>query len=288
MADTVPREITLTSGYKMPTIGLGVYQNIQCAQAVTAALKHGYTHVDSARLYKNETQVGVGIKAAGADRTKLFITSKAWQSDFEDTESAVVDSLQNLKYGLEGTREPLGSSDYYDLYLLHSPHGGKELRLKAYRGLLDAKKKGLVRTVGVSNYGPKHIEEIREAGLELPAVNQVELHPLDQQKPIAEYCKKHNIVVQAYTPLLRFNFSGDKDGVIQSVADKIHKTVAQVLVRWSLQHDFIPLPKSEHEERIRANAQVYGWAIPAEEMARLDALDKGDDGAVTWNPIHID
>ncbi|EIW76281.1 Aldo keto reductase [Coniophora puteana RWD-64-598 SS2] len=260
----------------MPTIGLGVYQNIQCAQAVTAALKHGYTHVDSARLYKNETQVGVGIKAAGADRSKLFISK------------SFVDSLQNLKYGLEGTREPLGSSDYYDLYLLHSPHGGKELRLKAYRGLLEAKKKGLVRTVGVSNYGPKHIEEIREAGLELPAVNQVELHPLDQQKPIAEYCKKHNILVQAYTPLLRFNFSGDKDGVIQSVADKIQKSVAQVLVRWSLQHGFVPLPKSEHEERIKANAQVYGWAIPAEEMARLDALDKGDDGAVTWNPIHMD
>ncbi|EIW77499.1 Aldo keto reductase [Coniophora puteana RWD-64-598 SS2] len=288
MTDSVPKEATLTSGYKIPTVGLGVYQNTHCAQAVTAALKHGYTHVDSARLYHNETQVGVGIKASGVDRSTLFITSKAGSNDFDDTESAVLDSIQNLKYGLEGTREPLGSSDYYDLFLLHSPHGGKEKRLKGWRGLLEAKRKGLVRSVGVSNYGPKHIEEIREAGLELPAVNQVELHPLDQQKPIVEYCKKHNILVQAYTPLLRFNFSGDKNGVIQSVADKLQVTAAQVLVRWSLQHDFVPLPKSEHEERIKVNAQVYGWEIPAEDMARLDALDKGDEGAVTWNPIHLD
>ncbi|EIW77512.1 aldo-keto reductase [Coniophora puteana RWD-64-598 SS2] len=286
MTDSVPKEITLPSGYKIPTIGLGVYQNARCAQAVTAALKHGYTHVDSARAYGNEQQVGVGIKAAGVDRSTLFITSKVYMTDFDDTESAVVDSIKKLKYGLEGKREPLGSSDYYDLYLLHSPHGGPAKRLRAWRGLLEAKKKGLIKTAGVSNFGVRHLEELREAGLEQPAVNQLELHPLDQQREIVEYCKKNNIVLQAYSPLIRFNFSQDKNGVIQSVADKLQKTVPQVLIRWSLQHDFVPLPKSEHEERIKANMEVYGWEIPAEEMARLDALDIGDAGAVCWVPVH--
>ncbi|EIW77514.1 Aldo keto reductase [Coniophora puteana RWD-64-598 SS2] len=270
----------------MATVGLGVYESYQCAKAVRLALKNGYTHVDSARLYGNETQVGEGIKASGVERSKLFITSKVYATDFNDTESAVVDSVNNLKYGMEGKRGPLGPSDYYDLYLLHSPHGGKQKRLKAYRGLLEARKKGLVKSVGVSNYGPHHIEEIRQAGLEMPVVNQLELHPLDQQRPIVEYCKKNNIVLQAYTPLIRFDFSGDRNGVIQSVADKLQKSAAQVLVRWSLQHGFVPLPKSEHEERIKTNADVYGWEIPAEEMARLDALDLGDDGALNWVPVH--
>ncbi|KAJ8595101.1 Aldo/keto reductase, partial [Rhizopogon salebrosus TDB-379] len=131
----------------------------------------------------------------------------------------------------------------------------------------------------------KHMEEIREAGLEMPAVNQVELHPFCQQKPIVEYCKKNNIVVQAYAPLLRGALD---DPVIQELAAKYSKDAAQILIRWSLQRGIVPLPKSSQPQRIISNIQVFDWNIESMDMAKLDALDRGKDGAVTWNPVDAD
>ncbi|EGN97295.1 hypothetical protein SERLA73DRAFT_57080 [Serpula lacrymans var. lacrymans S7.3] len=256
----------------MPTVGLGVYQNEQCAEACAVALKNGYTMIDSARYYENEVQVGVGVKESGVDRASIFITSKVFHDDYgkEETKAAIDDSIKNL------------GSDYYDLYLVHSPIGGKEKRLAGYKAVLEAKAAGLVRTVGVSNYAVKHIEEIREAGLEMPAVNQVELHPFCQQKPIVEYCKQHNIVVQAYTPLVRGGFDNP---VIQELAKKYNKEPAQILIRWSLQKGFVPLPKSSNPDRIVSNLQVYDFEILEEDMAKLSALDRGKEGAITWNPV---
>ncbi|KAH7921348.1 Aldo/keto reductase [Leucogyrophana mollusca] len=259
----------------MPTLGLGVYLNDECAEACRVALLNGYRMIDSARFYQNEEQVGVGVRQSGVDRAGIFITSKVFHSEFgyDKTTAAVKDSIKNLGYA------------YYDLYLTHSPLGGKDLRLAAYKALLDAKAAGLIRSVGVSNYGVKHMEEIRAAGLEMPVVNQVELHPLCQQKPIVEYCKKNNIVVQAYTPLLR----GAMDNpVLQEISQKYNKDAAQILIRWSLQNDFVPLPKSSQASRIISNGQVYDFEIAAADMAKLDALDRGKSGAVTWNPVDTD
>ncbi|KAH7885518.1 NADP-dependent oxidoreductase domain-containing protein [Phlebopus sp. FC_14] len=257
----------------MPTVGLGVALNAECAEACKVALKNGYRMIDSARFYGNEEQVGVGVRASGVDRANIFITSKVFKAEFgiQKTKAAVEDSIKNLGFG------------YYDLYLIHSPHGGKELRLATYKALLDAKAAGLTRSVGVSNYFPKHIEEIREAGLEMPVVNQVELHPFCQQKEIVEYCAKHNIVVQAYTPLVRGAVDND---VIQELSKKYNKDPGQILVRWSLQKGFVPLPKSSQPQRIISNGQVYDFDIEADDMAKLDGLDRGGNGAITWNPVY--
>jgi len=259
----------------MPTLGLGVYLNDECAEACKVALQNGYRMIDSARYYENEAQVGVGLRQSGVKREDIFITSKVFHSDYtyDKTKAAVKDSIVNLGYS------------YYDLYLTHSALGGKEARLSAYKALLDAKADGLIRSVGVSNYSAKHIEEIREAGLEMPAVNQVELHPFCQQKPIVEYCNKNNIVVQAYTPLLR---GAMDDPVIQELATKYSKDAAQILIRWSLQRGIMPLPKSSQPKRIISNIQVFDWNIESMDMAKLDALDRGKEGAVTWNPVDAD
>ncbi|KAG1745130.1 NADP-dependent oxidoreductase domain-containing protein [Suillus paluster] len=262
----------------MPTLGLGVYLNEECADACKVALKNGYRMIDSARFYENEVQVGVGVGQSGVKRKNIFITSKVFHSDFtyDRTMAAVKDSVANL-----------GSckSSYYDLYLTHSALGGKDARLAAYKALLDAKADGLIRSVGVSNYGAKHIEEIREAGLEMPVVNQIELHPFCQQKPIVEYCRKNKIIVQAYSPLVR----GALDNtVIQELAAKYSKDAAQILIRWSLQRGFVPLPKSSQPHRIISNNQVFDWNIELTDMAKLDALDRGKEGAVTWNPVDVD
>ncbi|OAX42034.1 Aldo/keto reductase [Rhizopogon vinicolor AM-OR11-026] len=271
----VETDVRLSTGYTMPTLGLGVYMNDECAEACKVALQNDYRMIDSARFYENEAQVGVGIRGSGVKREDIFITSKVFHTDFtyDHTKAAVKDSIANLGYS------------YYDLYLTHSAVGGTAARLAAYKALLDAKADGLIRSVGVSNYSAKHIEEIREAGLEMPAVNQIELHPFCQQKPIVEYCNKHNIVVQAYSPLLR----GALDNpIIQKLAKKYSKDGAQILIRWSLQRGFVPLPKSSQPQRIISNNLVFNWNIEPMDMAKLDALDRGKEGAVTWNPVDVD
>ncbi|KAI0633832.1 Aldo/keto reductase [Trametes polyzona] len=264
--------VRLSSGYEMPVLGLGVFENDECAPACLAALKYGYRHIDSARYYKNERQVGDAIRQSGIPREEVFVTSKIYHPEhgYENTLKAVQDSLNNLGY------------DYFDLYLIHSPLSGKELRLETWRALIDAKKAGKIKSIGVSNYSGRHIDEIRDAGYELPSVNQVELHPFCQQRPIVEYCRENGIVVQAYSPLIQGRLG---EPLFVELAKKYNKDAAQILIRWSLQHGHIPLPKSARPERILSNSQVFDFEISAEDMEKLDALDKGKDGAITWNPV---
>ncbi|KAH9851349.1 Aldo/keto reductase [Lenzites betulinus] len=268
---TIHSTVKLSSGYDLPVVGLGVYQNDDCSPACLAALKHGYRHIDSARMYRNEEQVGNSVRESGIAREEVFITSKVNNPEhgFDKATAAIDDSLK--KFGFE----------YIDLMLIHSPLSDKERRLETWNALIEAKKQGKVHTIGVSNYGPKHLEEIREAGLETPSVNQVELHPFCQQKEIVEYCNKHKIIVEAYTPLIR----GKWNDTIVDIGKKYNKDPAQLLVRWSLQRGFIPLPKSSQPTRVVSNAEVFDFEISAEDVAAIDALDRGKDGAVTWNPV---
>lgn len=189
---------------------------------------------------------------------------------YESTSKLVDQSLKNFGF------------DYIDLYLIHDPLSGKVKRLETYRALLDAQKAGKIRTVGVSNYGVHHLEEIRKEGLPVPPVNQIELHPFCRQKPIVKYCKKHGIVVQAYTPLVHGTAS---DPVLLHVAEEVKRSPFQVYIRWSLQRGFVPLPKSATLSRIRSNANVYDFELSEAQMSSLDALDRGKKGAVTWNPV---
>ncbi|KAI0005067.1 Aldo/keto reductase [Russula compacta] len=259
----------------MPVIGLGVYQNADCKPACLAALQCGYRHIDSARAYRNEAQVGDAVRESGVSREDIFITSKVNKisGGYQSCLDAIDDSLKN--FGL----------DYLDLYLIHSAFGGKVIRLEAWKALLTAKKAGKLRSVGVSNYNVKHIEEIIEAGLEVPSVNQIELHPFCQQKTIVDYCRSHGIIVQAYTPLVRGEFGNP---LLQELSKKYGKDPAQILIRWSLQHSFVPLPKSQNLDRVRSNFDVFGFEINREDIEKLDGLDRGKDGAVTWNPIDVD
>ncbi|KZS89253.1 Aldo/keto reductase [Sistotremastrum niveocremeum HHB9708] len=273
---TLQSVVRLSSGFDIPLLGLGVYQNIEeCLPASLAALNAGYRHIDSAVMYRNEDQVGEALKQSKLKREEVFLTTKI-SSRYHgyDTTAKLVDTSL-AKFG----------TNYIDLYLIHDPLSGKAKRLDTWKALVDAKKAGKIRSIGVSNYSGKHIDEIKAEGLELPSVNQIELHPLCQQKPIVEYCKANGILVEAYCPIIRGQFD---QPVFHELASKYKKDPAQVLIRWSLQKGFSPLPKSAHAERIKSNADVYDFELSSEDVAKLDALDKGDAGAISWNPVNAD
>ncbi|KZP01390.1 Aldo/keto reductase [Calocera viscosa TUFC12733] len=276
MASTLALDSTfkLSSGYEMPRLGFGVYQMRECAAPIAAAFKAGYRHIDSAQIYRNEDQVGQAFTASGLPREEVFITTKVASRNqgHSKTLASVDESLKKL--GL----------DYVDLFLIHDPLSGKTKRLETYKALLEKKEAGKIRSVGVSNYGVPHLEEIKAAGLPAPTVNQIELHPWCQQRPIVEYCTMNNIIVEAYSPLTRGEYLNDP--TLQEIS-KAHGTEpAQVLIRWSLQKGYSPLPKSAQPARVATNADVYSFALSDAEMARLDALDKAEKGAVTWNPVN--
>jgi len=259
----------------MPRLGFGVYQNYSADESVLEAFKAGYRHVDSAQVYRNEAHVGAALKKSGLPREEVFLTTKCISNThgYESTLKGVDDSL--AKFG----------TDYIDLFLIHNAHSGKDLRLATYQALQDARKAGKIRTVGVSNYNTKHLEEIREAGMETPSVNQIELHPFCQQQDIVDYCIKHNIVVQAYCPVIRGKLS---QPILLDLAEKHNKEPAQIALRWSLQKGFVPLPKSAQPARIHTNADLYNFALDDEDMQRLHEADQGKDGAISWNPVDVD
>ncbi|KAK7685200.1 hypothetical protein QCA50_011563 [Cerrena zonata] len=272
---TLQSTVKLSSGHLMPLLGLGVYQNYSAKGAVLDALKAGYRHVDSAQVYRNEAHVGEAVKESDVPREEVFLTTKCVSKThgYESTLKGVDESLQKL------------GTDYIDLFLIHDAYSGTELRLQTYKALLESRDMGKIRTVGVSNYNIHHIEEIKAAGYELPAVNQIELHPFCQQRPIVDYCNKNGIVVQAYSPLVRAQRMDNP--VLQAISKKHSHEPAQILIRWSLQKGLVVLPKSEQTARINSNAQVYDFELDETDMQQLDALDQGKDGAVTWNPVDI-
>ncbi|PPQ87488.1 hypothetical protein CVT25_008224 [Psilocybe cyanescens] len=268
--------IRLTTGYDMPMIGFGVYQNYNATVSTLEAFKAGYRLIDTAQAYRNEKHVGQAVRESGIDRSKVFVVTKCVSKThgYETTKKGLDESLSSLEF-----------ADYIDLFLIHDPFSGKERRLETYKALLEGKAEGKIRSVGVSNFNIKHIEELREAGYELPAVNQIELHPFCQQKPIVKYCKENNIAVQAYCPIVR----GKMDHpVINELATKHSREPAQILLRWSVQHGYVPLPKSEKTERIHSNVDIFGFELDDKDMQTLDALDRGKKGAVSWNPVDVD
>ncbi|KAL4261062.1 NADP-dependent oxidoreductase domain superfamily protein [Pleurotus pulmonarius] len=264
--------VKLSSGYTLPLLGFGVYRNDDATPSVLEAFKAGYRHIDSAQMYRNEEQVGNALRQSGLSRGDVFITSKVPSKDhgYERALASIDGSLKSFGF------------EYIDLFLIHDPLSGKEARLATWKALLEARDAGKIRTVGVSNFSAKHLQEIRDADLEMPAVNQIELQPFCQQKPIVEYCRNNGIVVEAYCPVIRGEMNHE---VIQSIAKKYSRDPGQILIRWSLQHEFVPLPKSATPKRIHSNAQVFDFALAEEDMNALDALDRGADGAISWNPV---
>lgn len=276
MATTTPAIATLglRSGRRIPQIGLGVWQaaaGSTTKNAVAAAIKLGYRHVDTARIYGNERDVGAAVREADVPRDHLFITTKLWNDDhgFDRALKAFDASLDRL--GLE----------YVDLYLVHWPVGGK--RLETWRAMERIKREGRAKSIGVSNYLVPHLEELfANAKDEKPEVNQIELHPFLQHRETVALCRAHEIVVEAYSPLTRGKRLDHP--VIQQIARENERplTPAQVVLRWSLQRGNVILPKSTREERIRENAALFDFTLDDHAMKRLDALDEG--AAVAWDP----
>jgi methylglyoxal/glyoxal reductase len=268
---TIRSTVTLRGGVEMPILGLGVWQAAAGAEtrnAVRTALELGYRLVDTARAYRNEEDVGAAIRDSGLPRGEVFVTTKLWNSDhgYDSTLRACDESLGRL--GLE----------QLDLYLIHWPV--ERLRHDTWRAMERILADGKARAIGVSNYTIRHLDELLARAKEPPAVDQVELSPFLHQSALLDHCRRHGIQVEAYGPLVR----GHKldHPALARIGQKHERTPAQVLVRWGIEHGVVTIPKSVRPARIRENADVFGFALDAEDLAVLDALDEGY--RTSWDP----
>jgi diketogulonate reductase-like aldo/keto reductase len=269
--DVTTAVLPMTSGASIPQVGLGVWQADQGAEtrdAVTAALELGYRHVDTARVYRNEVDVGAAIKASRVPRDQVFVTTKLWNDD------------QGYDAALRALDKSLGrlGLDYVDLYLIHWPVAGK--RGESWRALERAFEDKRARAIGVSNYLVPHLRELLAAAKVAPHVNQIELTPFLQRRETRALCAEHRIVVEAYSPLTR----GERfdHPVVRAAAKATGRSPAQVLLRWGIQHGHVVLPKSVRRERIAENAALFDFTLDAETMRALDGLE---ENLVTgWDP----
>ena len=259
----------LNNGVKIPVVGFGTWQTPDgdvAKHAVETALNVGYRHIDTAAAYGNEESVGQAIKESGVDRHDIFLTSKLWNADhgYAETKAALDLSLQKL------------GTDYLDLYLIHWPNPKtfraewQERNAQSWRAMEEALKEGKVRAIGISNFRRHHIDELLKTANVVPAVNQNYLNPSDLQKDVLAANAEHGILNEAYSPLGTGRLLQDE--TVKQVANAHGVSVPQVLLRWSLQHGFLPLPKSTHDEYIKANAEIFNFALTNQEMQLLDGL----------------
>lgn len=255
----VDPHVTLSDGRRMPALGLGVWQirdGRPVEDAVRWAIEAGIRHIDTARIYRNERGVGAAIRSCGIPREELWITTKLFPAEALWVDRACHASLRRL--GL----------DYVDLYLVHFPPPGALHR--TWRQMESLARQGLARSIGVSNYGISSLVETMERAEVAPVVNQIQLSPFHHPTDVVQWCQGLDVAVEAYSPLTR----GKRldDAVLTTIARAHGRTTAQVLIRWSLQHGFVVIPKSEQRDRIESNAAVFDFELDDEEMRQLDAL----------------
>jgi diketogulonate reductase-like aldo/keto reductase len=266
--------IRLNNGVEIPQVGLGVYEaraGDETRLAVRAALELGYRHVDTAKIYGNEEAVGAAIRESGLPREEIFVTTKLWNGDQGKAKTAAAFEASLSRLGL----------DYVDLYLIHWPV--ERLRGESWAEMTKLLAAGKCRSIGVSNYTVKHLAELLRTSDVVPAVNQVELSPFLVQKELLDFCAAKNIVVEAYSPLVKARRM--KHPILVEVASKYGKTSAQILIRWSMQHDLVVIPKSVKKSRIAENFAVFDFAIAADDMRALDQLDEGF--RTSWDPTDV-
>lgn len=272
MSIQVPTK-TLPSGAAIPSIGFGVFQSApgrETYRAVLEALRVGYRHIDTAVVYGNERDVGEAVRDSGLPRQEVFVTSKIILNVW--TYRAVGESVKesNRKLGL----------GYIDLYLLHAPSGSSG-RADAWKALEDMQAEGIVRDIGVSNFGEWHLAKLAKTWHVKPAVNQVELHPWLTRTSTVKYCQQQGIIMEAYSPLARA--AKMRDSVLGRVATEVNATPAQVLVAWSRAKGFVPLQKSVKAARIKENFEAARVQLTSEHVEALDALDCYF--VTCWDPI---
>ncbi len=270
--------IPLNDGTGIPQLGFGVclIDPGETERVVTEALEAGYRHIDAAAIYGNGEGVGRAIAASGIPRDELFVTTKLWNDRHHDAPDALGQSLDRL--GL----------DHVDLYLIHWPCPRQGAYVTAWESMIGLREQGLTRAVGVSNFLPPHLDELRATSGIVPAVNQIELHPAYQQRDVVEYSQQHGSRIQAWSPLGQGKYDLFGTEAVRAAAQAHGVSPAQAVLRWHLQQGFIVFPKSRTPERIRANIDIFGFELSEDEMAAITALDRGEDGRVGSHPDEVD
>ncbi|KIH70286.1 aldo/keto reductase [Salinicoccus roseus] len=259
----------LSNGVEIPKVGFGTWQTPDgetAVNSVTQALVSGYRHIDTAAAYKNEGSVGKAIRESGIAREDIFITSKLWNENR---------GYENTKQAFENTLKELGT-DYLDLYLIHWPANEKqfddweEINLDTWKAMTELYKEGKIKAIGVSNFMTNHLEALLDAEVK-PMVNQIEYHPGYTQDAVVDLCRKHDILVEAWSPIGSGRLLENED--LTKIADKYGKSVAQLCIRYVLQNDVLPLPKSVTPSRIEENTDIFDFEIMDEDMKTIDAME---------------
>ncbi|MET0330494.1 MAG: aldo/keto reductase [Dyella sp.] len=259
--------LELNDGRQAPQFGFGVWQidDAHAADAVQAALDSGYRSIDTAAIYGNEKGVGEGMARSGVARESIYLTTKLWNADqgFDSALKAFDASLTRL------------GTDYVDLYLIHWPAPARDRYVNSWKALIRLREEGRVRSIGVSNFQPPHIERLlAETGV-LPTVNQIELHPDFGQRELVAFHARHQIISEAWSPLGR---GGEllEQPILTALAQKHSKTPAQIVLRWHIQRGHMVIPKSQTPTRIRSNIAIFDFALSEQEMALIDTLEAGN------------
>ena len=255
---------TLSNGYKIPCIGFGTWQTPDGETAVNAvkeAIKLGYKHIDTAAIYGNEKSIGKAIKESGINREELFITSKVWNKErgYKTTLKAFEKTLNDL------------CIDYLDLYLIHWPASVNQFKdwdninLETWRAMTELYKAGKIKSIGVSNFMPHHLKSLMETEIK-PMVNQIEFHVGFMQEETFKYCNDNNILIEAWSPLGTGKMLDNE--TLKEIANKYNKSIAQLCIRWCLQNNTLPLPKSVTPSRIKENTEIFDFVISDEDMKK--------------------
>lgn len=261
--------IEFYNGNQMPMLGLGTFRvenDDTCKEAVKHAIESGYRSIDTAKVYGNEEQVGQGIKegleSTGLNREDIFVTSKLFFEDF---------GRKNVAQAYETSIQKLGL-DYLDLYLVHWPGTNEAVMIDTWKGMEDLYKDNRVKNIGVSNFNPDHFEALLAQVSIKPVINQVEFHPYFTQEKLRKYLEAQNIYMESWSPFMNAQILNDE--TLNEIGKEVNKTAAQVIIKWNMQHNVVVIPKSVTSSRIEENIDVFDFELSADQMKRIDDLNK--------------
>lgn len=265
MISQVTKNIVLNNNLKMPIIGFGTYPLMgdELVSAVKLALKYGYRSFDTSISYKNEESLGLALKNSGIPRKDIFITTKIGNKEQRS---------KNIRAAFESSLEKL-KTDYIDLYLMHWPN--PETYLDTWKAMEEIYREGLAKSIGVSNFHEHHIKKLLTVAEIIPAVNQVEIHPLLSQVPLRTFCAEYKIQMEAYSPLARMHSELIHSPTLVSLAKKYQKTIPQIVLRWHYEKNLIFIPSSKNENRIKENINILDFTIAREDIQLIDSMNKG-------------